>query len=189
MIAPRYYYVDNALSEKDCDDFIANYKDVEFTKGKTDDNVLKDNRKANVHWLGVSNILTRAVWSYILEINSNSFWVNLSGYRPAQLTKYDNKGVYEWHRDNGTTDPNGLGQDGSVRKLSAVLQLSKPENYKGCELQLFNGIEEPEELPIKNQGSLIIFKSEEWHRVTELTEGTRYSLVMWAHGPEREINA
>ena len=62
--------------------------------------------------------------------------------------------------------------------------LSKPEDYKGCELQLFNGESEPEELPIKKQGSLIMFKADEWHRVTKLTECARYSLVMWITGPQ-----
>ena len=181
----RYYYVDKAIGEKDCDNFIAEHKDDEFTSGLTDGYTPngENHRRANVRWLEGNSILTRAVWSYILELNAY-FGVNLSGYRAAQLTRYDNKGAYDWHRDNGIMDPQ---DDTLVRKLSAVLQLSKPEDYKGCELQLFNGEGELEELPIKNQGSIIVFKSEEWHRVTELTEGTRYSLVMWGHGLGREI--
>ena len=53
----------------------------------------------------------------------------------------------------GNTDSNT-----PIRKLSAILQLSKPEDYKGSELQLFNGDKEPEKLPI-NQGSIVIFTS------------------------------
>ena len=66
--------------------------------------------------------------------------------------------------------------------MSASVQLSKPEDYTGGALQLFNGTIDPEVLPIQNQGSIIVFRSLEWHRVTELTKGVRYSLVFWAGG-------
>jgi len=178
----RYYYIDQAVSEKDCDEFIAKYKDVEFNDGLLDPSVPKNkekiaHRKSKVHWLGNNDLIVRALWSYVLEMNY-SFWkLNLEGYQSVQLTKYDDGCYYEWHKDE-------LFKDDTARKLSAVLQLSKPEDYKGCKLQLFNGVDEPEELPIKQQGSLIVFKADEWHRVTKLTEGTRYSLVMWITGPQ-----
>jgi PKHD-type hydroxylase len=107
---------------------------------------------------------------------NQNFQLNLTGYEKAQLTKYDDDCFYEWHTDAFNDD------NMPTRKLSAILQLSKPEDYKGCELQLFNGTKEPEELPIKNQGSVIVFKSDEWHRVSKLTDGVRYSVVMWATG-------
>ena len=178
----RYYYRDKAISKKDCDEFIDKYKDAEFNEGLIDPNDPKNNeklayRKAKVHWLGNNDLLVRTLWSYVLEMNQNFWQLNLDGYQPVQLTKYDDGCYYEWHTDE-------LYKDDTTRKLSAVLQLSKPEDYTGCELQLFNGAGEPEELPIKKQGSLIVFKSNEWHRVTKLTEGTRYSLVMWITGPQ-----
>ena len=174
----RYYYRDQAVSEKDCDEFIAKYKNAKFDEGlidEADKNI--DYRKAKVHWLGNNDLIVRALWSYVLEMNY-SFWkLNLEGYQSVQLTKYDDGCYYGWHKDE-------LYNSDTPRKLSAVLQLSKPEDYKGCELQLFNGESEPEELPIKKQGSLIMFKADEWHRVTKLTEGARYSLVMWITGPQ-----
>ena len=170
----RYYYRDEAVSSKDCDEFIEKYKDADFNKGLVGATDL-EYRKAKVHWLENNNLLVRTLWSYVLEINQNYWQLNIDGYQKVQLTKYDDKCYYEWHKDSGY-------DDGPIRKLSAVLQLSKPEDYKGCELQLFEGIKEPEELPIKKQGSVIVFKSDEWHRVTRLTEGTRYSLVMWITG-------
>ena len=174
----RYYYRDKAISEKDCDEFIDKYKDAEFNEGLVEDGGKKlEYRKAKVHWLGNNDLLVRALWSYVLEINQNFWQLNLEGYQKVQLTKYDDECYYEWHKDSGY-------EDGTTRKLSAILQLSKPEDYTGCELQLFNGSCEPEELPIKQQGSLIVFKADEWHRVTKLTEGTRYSLVMWIIGPK-----
>tara|TARA_Y100001951_G_scaffold13613_1_gene8893 strand:+ start:204 stop:743 length:540 start_codon:yes stop_codon:yes gene_type:complete len=173
----RYYYQDKAVSEKDCDEFIDKYKDVEFSEGLVVGKTQEEQkyRKAKVYWLESNNLLVRALWSYVLEINRNGYQLSLDGYQKAQLTKYNDECFYEWHRDASY-------EDGQIRKLSAVLQLSKPEDYKGCELQLFNGTDEPEELPIKKQGSVIVFKSDEWHRVTKLTDGVRYSLVMWGIG-------
>ena len=58
----RYYYKDKAISEKDCDEFLENYKDVEFSSGlvgKENKNVEED-RKAKIHWLEGTNILVNA---------------------------------------------------------------------------------------------------------------------------------
>ena len=172
----RYYYRNEAVSGKDCDEFIDKYKDVDFNQGLVGGESQEElkYRKAKVHWLDFDNVLVRALWSYVLEMNQH-FKCNINAYEKVQLTKYDSKCFYTWHQDK-------IYNDKPERKLTAVLQLSKPEDYKGCELQLFNGSKEPDELPIKNQGSIIVFKSYEWHRITELTDGTRYSLVMWATG-------
>jgi PKHD-type hydroxylase len=35
---------------------------------------------------------------------------------------------------------------------------------------------------IRPRGSVIVFPSHEWHRITPVTKGTRYSLVIWAIG-------
>ena len=36
---------------------------------------------------------------------------------------------------------------------------------------------------IRAQGSVIVFDSRDWHRVTPVTKGTRYSIVCWSVGP------
>jgi hypothetical protein len=36
---------------------------------------------------------------------------------------------------------------------------------------------------IRDQGSVIVFDSRDWHRVTPCTKGTRYSIVCWTVGP------
>jgi len=178
----RYFYLTNAIAEKDCDNFLSQYSKNKFEEGKTADNSTKEERReyrqSEVQWLQPNNVIVRAIWSYVIDINVNNFKVNLTGYEGVQFTKYKANGDnYKWHQDVLDKD------DKTQRKLSVVVQLSKPEDYKGGELQLFNGVKEPEELPIKNQGSLIVFRSEEWHQVTPVVEGTRYSIVMWVNGP------
>ena len=177
----RYYYLNQAISGKDCDDFISSYKEAEFQKGKLQDcrreTVTAElYRQSNIFWIEKNNVVVRALWSCVLETNQN-YQFNLSGYEKAQLTRYDKDDFYGWHQDSGYDQ-----EEWNGRKLSAILQLSKPEDYEGCELQLFNGDDDLEELPIKNQGSVIVFRSEEWHRVTPLVKGVRYSLVFWANG-------
>lgn len=172
----NYFYFDKALKGEDCDDLVNQYKDHSFTEGKVELSGgfgLNENRKAGIVWLDQNSFISRAVLSYIQQANQH-FRVHLAdSHEQAQLTKYSKTGdVYGWHKDDVSA---------MNRSLSAVVQLSKPDDYSGCELQLFNGEHEPEKLPIKNQGSIIVFRSYEWHRVTELLSGERYSLVFWGH--------
>jgi predicted 2-oxoglutarate/Fe(II)-dependent dioxygenase YbiX len=182
----RYYYFNEAINVKDCDNFVSKYKKLDFKSGEVRSFDEKNNvkwveqesiRKAKTYWAEVNDAVVRAIWSYVLGVNQN-YKFNLTGFSKAQLTRYNKGDFYGWHQDSFYHTE----RDKSERKLTAVLQLSKPEDYEGCELQLFNGENELEELPIKNQGSIVVFRSEEWHRVTKLTKGTRYSLVFWAVG-------
>jgi len=93
-----------------------------------------------------------------------------------QYTVYDadEGGHYDWHVDHGAVTP-------MPRKLSLVLQLSEPEEYEGCELQIHaaNQIETPP----KERGTVILFPAYVLHRVTPIVSGTRKSLVSWVSGP------
>jgi PKHD-type hydroxylase len=69
---------------------------------------------------------------------------------------------------------------GVSRKLSIVVQLTDPKDYKGGELQLFEGGD-----PIvitKQQGMVTLFPSYMLHQVTPVTKGMRHTLVAWIGG-------
>ena len=87
------------------------------------------------------------------------------------------------HRD---VNESAISPNGEMRKLSLTLCLTDSKEYEGGELQFFNG-ERPEKQmvinDIQDQGSVIVFDSRDWHRVTPVTKGTRYSLVCWSVGP------
>ena len=87
-----------------------------------------------------------------------------------RFIKYDasEHGFQDWHTDK--SKPN--------RMLSCVIQLTDPATYQGGRLE-FKSPMINQEVPVE-QGSLIIFPSEQLHRVTECTHGTRYSLIVWA---------
>ena len=56
----------------------------------------------------------------------------------------------------------------------------RDRTYKGGIFE-FKHLQNPEKFI--EQGSIIVFPSYQLHQVTEITEGTRYSLVCWAEGP------
>jgi PKHD-type hydroxylase len=109
----------------------------------------------------------------------------LTGFEEnLQFTVYDRPGAfYTWHQD---------GLDGPVahRKLSMVVQLTDPEQYRGAELQFFDVAEDYDEELLDaftesstRQGTVVVFPSLEYHRVLPLRSGVRYSLVSWVSGP------
>ena len=172
-----YYFWEKGIKKTDCENLINIYgssANINSTVGsKTGKQELDPEiRKQKVCWVESDDLVVRALWSYILEANNIYFKYNISEFEPSQFTKSDKDGFYAWHKDNG--DDN--------RKLSAVLQLSESSEYEGGELQFFNGDKDPEELPIKEQGGVIVFDSSDWHRICPVVNGTRYSLVMWARG-------
>ena len=61
-----------------------------------------------------------------------------------------------------------------------TVQLSRPEDYEGGDLELFFG-SEPYRVQ-KSRGTVIAFPSFALHRVTPVTRGTRWSLFAWICG-------
>jgi PKHD-type hydroxylase len=102
---------------------------------------------------------------------------------PIQYTVYGKGQYYDWHQDQ-TTKGNQ-----SKRKLSFVMLLDDEESFEGGELQIeWGSPDDPENrvhtLNLKTAGSVVVFPSSVWHRVTPVTKGTRRTLVGWIHGPE-----
>ena len=101
------------------------------------------------------------------------------------LLRYENTDKYDWHLDIGKNET-------SVRKISAIIQLSDEQDYEGGDLKFnLRGLDSsngdtvmspPPEF--KQQGSLVIFPSFLWHKVEPITSGKRYSLVMWTLGEQ-----
>jgi len=115
------------------------------------------------------------------ESNRIAFGVDLWHLHEIQFTEYkaEDQGFYNWHIDTMFQDPKP-----SQRKLSMVVQLSDPADYEGGQLELQPWFMEPPPADkLKNQGSVVVFPSLLHHRVTQVTKGTRYSLVAWMEGP------
>lgn len=119
----------------------------------------------------------------IVRLNEQFYNFNLNGYEAFQYTEYDSAklGRYDWHMDTQL----GINNLEDTRKLSIILNLSKPEeDYKGGQFQINLGMEEQAENVDLPRGRLIAFPSFILHRVTPVTEGIRRSIVIWVTGPK-----
>tara|TARA_R110002072_G_scaffold136943_1_gene279613 strand:- start:2317 stop:2910 length:594 start_codon:yes stop_codon:yes gene_type:complete len=136
-------------------------------------------RKTKVSWVG----LTRETeWIYermanvVKDLNAQFYNFDLYGFcEDLQFTMYEeSESHYAWHIDMGDNSK-------SPRKMSLVLQLSDPSEYEGGELQVLT---KPEPEPVtKKKGLVVAFPSYTLHRVTPVTKGARYTLVIWVCGP------
>lgn len=113
--------------------------------------------------------------------NKLHFDYEISGIvHELQLIEYsldlDTPGHYDWHIDSGNGEP-------VHRKISVTVQLSDPRDYKDCELVINNHAHEV--VGTKEQGSIHLFPSYMLHKVTPVSSGVRYALVIWIHGSRR----
>ena len=150
----------------------------------------------------LDNILDHCEYAIISTVDTEDdcFGEHISHYKidtfeAVQFTRYRNGGHYDWHRD---LQESLISANGVMRKLSLTFCLSDPNKYEGGELQFYNGERprlgytladgtkiEAEQIKedIRSQGSVIVFDTRDWHRVTPVTKGTRYSIVCWTVGP------
>ena len=92
----------------------------------------------------------------------------------AQFTKYSKKEHYDWHVDSS----NEMSKGPAVRKMSMILLLNDPKEFKGGELQIID----KKKLVALKQGHGVFFASFIAHKVVPLTKGNRFSLTMWFGG-------
>lgn len=84
---------------------------------------------------------------------------------------------------DASTNPKMIGK---IRKLSATISLNDSAEYEGGNLEFDLGPHRPDRYhtctEIRPKGSIVVFPSHIYHRVTPVTSGTRYSLVCWNLG-------
>jgi|688.fasta_scaffold15969_5 PKHD-type hydroxylase len=192
---PGYYPINSQnipelkFTDKECDTILKMLNDAyPSTAGvggsKENSRISRGIRSANIyilendeenHWIfqKVANIVSFA--------NEHHFQYDLTGITHGiQLIEYssdfDVKGHYDWHVDAGNGEP-------VTRKISFTAQLSDPSEYEGCELVINN--HGTEVVATKERGSVHLFPSYMTHKVTPITKGNRYALVIWIHGSRR----
>ena len=138
-------------------------------------------RTSEVRWVGSDSFISNMIWDYAKEANRNAFGFDIDYLKDVQFTTYNasENGKYDWHHD--TFWGNSSSYD---RKLSIVVQLTDPEEYDGGLFEMDNQYEQPNAESLSAKGTVLVFPSFIPHRVTELTRGTRKSLVAWVEGPK-----
>ena len=204
-----FYVFPRVVSKKECEKLL-DYciKNTEFQEAQIGrSKINKDGRldpkirKTDIAFVepdgNEGNQVNEIAWHYLNQANeiNASFNYKIDTFEAVQFTRYRNGGHYDWHRD---LQESLISANGVMRKLSLTFCLSDPNKYEGGELQFYNGERprlgytladgtkiEAEQIKedIRSQGSVIVFDSRDWHRVTPVTKGTRYSLVCWSVGP------
>ncbi len=176
----NFYRYNGAFSDEDIYAVTQLAEGSQLSPGTAGGQVNPDYRRQNITWLE-NHSETAWIYAKVAQMieGANQLWgFNLDGMREGfQFGQYksEEKGFYDWHLDMGT----GASIQ-SHRKISVVVQLSDRSKFTGGELQFMTGksVINSE----MNRGDVILFPSYMLHRVTPVTEGERYSLVLWAHG-------
>jgi hypothetical protein len=146
---------------------------------------------------GVYNPNIRAVDNYNIELNDKNRWIfdkviravgkanseyykfNLMGINHSiQLLHYKSseKGHYDWHMDTGSGS-------NCTRKISISIPLTDRNSYEGGDLEINDVVGTIK--AIDEQGSISFFPSFLSHRVSPVTKGERWVMVIWVNGSDR----
>jgi len=146
-------------------------------------------RKSNVIWMN-DNWIYKEVHPFISNANVAAGWNYETHWSEScQFTKYNKNDFYDWHSDSWRMPYESEGfEKGKIRKLSVTVCLSDPNEFEGGDLQFdYRDLHPKKPKPIHTvndikKGSIIVFPSWVWHRVTPVKKGTRHSLVIWTCG-------
>jgi PKHD-type hydroxylase len=165
------------LSLKECQDLIAFAEEDKLQVGniKTSNEIDHKIRKNKVLFLRRKkqpdlDWLFERVNDAVEAFSHNHSLDPLEGLQSncLQLGKYDQADFYAWHQDSSLS---------IKRRVTFSIQLSSADTYQGGFLELFTkkGTIQVD----KTIGTLSIFTSSTYHRVSPITSGVRYSLVGW----------
>ena len=173
---------------KDCKQNILGVASV-YNYDKTSSRNDPEVRKTSVHFIkDKDNKINELAWHFLRKANKIQFNYDLEYFQAIQFAEYKDGGFFGWHQDDA-----GANKSKEIRKLSLSLILSDPNTFEGGELQFYNGghpLQDMGEITgeqvindIKAQGTVIVFDSRDFHRVTPVTKGIRHSIVCWTVGP------
>jgi len=177
QLDPHYWIFPEAVDPDVCNLIIGQGKDLEAQTAIAGGKVDPDVRRSQIGWFPQDSWVQALMSDHIRRGNAWGFI--LSALEQVQFTHYGHNEFYDQHMD-------AFKLEESMRKVSAVLQLSDPSSYEGGELLLQDtGTSEYSAEPkFKPQGSIIVFPSFLYHQVTPVTSGERFSAVAWAIGPQ-----
>jgi len=192
-----FYYFDSAFSPFLCDKIIeegySNNPDFAltgkagYTRSKKEIEKTKEIRNSNVSWID-DWWVKKELEPYVKRANEMAGWnFNFTKSEASQFTIYEPGEYYDWHRDAQNYPYTQGEQKGLIRKLSVTVSLSNPEDYEGGFLEFsrendFNKKYFYKVREILPRGSICVFPSYTWHRVSPVTKGKRLSLVQWNLG-------
>jgi len=181
---------ENGLGNKFCDDVIRFSNTLKKRQGQTrdptpgaNDLTNKRHRDSKIIWMSEKWIY-KELLKFVDLANTDAKWnFNLGKAEAIQYTRYDSNNYYHWHVDQVQNDDKT-----HVRKLSICVNLTDPKDFEGGDFWISIPHPIPEETKnmrldfMKKRGSVEVFPSYIYHRVTPVISGTRHSLVNWVQG-------
>jgi len=199
-----YYYFRSALSEKFCDDIVSRAMDdnpiqarigghsIIIPRSESEEKELHKKRNSNILWLNEVWIKKELEY-YVHRANKLAGWnFDIADSEPCQFTIYNEGQYYGWHTDSSGVYYEARSKNGLIRKLSVTVSLSHPHEYEGGTLEFDTRAQDNPDSKseiircreILPKGSICVFPSYTYHRVSPVTKGRRLSLVQWNLGPE-----
>jgi len=202
ILKHKYFYYTKGVSEKDCNKILAFSENRPKEKGvinpsgfkqrgiRTMDPKTQQARKCTISWVNETWIYD-LLNPFIHQANYTGGWnFQWDWNESCQITIYTKGGYYDWHADQHDNaemyKDKSINFNNKIRKLSLTLQLTESSKYEGGDFQFqwldrdkikITTVKKAREL-----GTVIIFPSFMWHRITPITKGTRRSLVNWSIG-------
>mgnify|MGYP003129017234 CR=1 FL=1 len=156
-------------------------KDIKRTNGEIENsnNHVSGRKKSKSKWFQNKDLMHLDTFKDVLwrmgVANKTSFGFNLyeTIFGECLYNKYEAPdGNYDWHLDDSLKD------SGDV-KLTGILNLST-KKYTGGQFQMTTG--EVEDIPL-TPGTLLLFRSNTFHRVLPIETGVRETLTFFFEGP------
>ena len=173
-----YWRIPKFIPDCVCDTLVQSYGD--WQHGTIDNDIVEEKvRESDIAWIRDPFWMTSffKIMSDINEVSGLNF--NIQRVEHLQLTRYvAPAGHYDFHMDsNGYTSRQ---EDGLTRKLSMSVLLNDSSEFEGGDFTFYVSAE-PYSVDM-GKGDIIVFPSYNLHKVSQVTKGTRYSLVVWALG-------
>lgn len=174
--------VTDVFTPHECRDIIQSARGRPSTQAGLVGGLRQDNtRRSGIFWLdedGESAWVFSRLLDVFADVNRRHFTFDLEEFSERmQVAWYpaETGGFFDWHVDFGD------GPIAARRKLTIVVQLSEGESYAGGDLETnCDGVVRQASRGI---GSALFMPSFVLHRVAPVSEGERYSLTLWSHGP------
>lgn len=190
-----YRLFEQAIPSSVCDIIVSEGKALEtkvaqLREESGEDHVDEAARKTRVAFWNASYWINGLLHHHIHLANSEIWHYHISDTQGVQFGIYGSGGTYNWHKDEFDQPFGKEGGEawcGQARKLSAVVNLTDPNDYRGGELRFKDTYGDEVNDPtfqekLKQKGSLVVFPATIVHTVTPVESGERCSLVSWMLG-------
>jgi len=185
----EWCYFDSVFSKQECEDILKSTESVIGQKAALGvEGTVRDEetRRSTIKFLHNKDSRFQHIfdklWKLAIEANDDFFRFHITRLDYLQLAEYtaEERGEYKNHHDVFWINNDPIYH----RKLSAIIQLTDPDEYEGGDFRLVDVQEQPDAKAIRKQGTVIFFPSFFTHRAEPVTKGTRHSIAAWMDGPK-----